>query len=125
MFKKIYSIIKKKHLLPHDTWKDTPETYLDKIEEEIKEVREELKKWANIVYLEDEIGDIFWDYLNIVWLLDKDKKIKKKRVFKKCEAKFKERVDAMAHKGMSWWEIKTLQKKRLAKTHKTRYREAS
>ena len=45
--------------------------YVKAMKNEIKEMEEELKL-HNTVYLEDECGDILWDYLNIIYTLKKE-----------------------------------------------------
>lgn len=121
MIKKIYSVIKKKHAIATTKWKwgweETPLTYLNELIGEVEEVKQELQKEKNLVHLEDELWDILWDYLNVLWLLDKEGKIKKSRIFKKAYKKFDERIDAIWKKWMNWKEIKEKQKKKLAETH--------
>lgn len=125
MIKKIYKVIKKKHKIAKTRWKwwweETPLTYLNELLGEVEEVKQELGKEKNMVYLEDELGDILWDYLNVLWLLDKEWKIKKWRILKKSYKKFEERIDAIWEKWMSWKEIKEKQKLRLEKRHKNMY----
>ena len=53
------------------THPDVIEVYFKEIVNEINEAKEELKK-DNAVYLEDELGDIFWDYWMLLKLLGRD-----------------------------------------------------
>ena len=52
------------HLIAHgdNDFFHWSETFVEWMEDEIREMREELKSW-NRVFLEDELGDIFWDYI--------------------------------------------------------------
>lgn len=129
MIRKIFKVIKKKNQIAIDkwisTWKETPETYIEELKGEIKEVEEEMKKPWNMIHLEDELWDILWDYLNVLWLLDKEKKINKHRVIKKSYKKFKERIDAISEKWMNWKQIKEIQKKRLKNIHDRHYQTKS
>lgn len=67
-------------------------TFLEWIKDEIEEVREEMKD-KNHVYLEDELGDIFWDYICLIENLEREGKIYKSRVFERCYKKFSERLN--------------------------------
>ena len=86
---------------------------------EVKEAKDEIKR-NNSVYLEDELGDIFWTYMRLLYSLEKEWYIDAKRVFERCETKFRQRVEAVEN-DISWDDIKTLQKETLEKEHKKRY----
>jgi NTP pyrophosphatase (non-canonical NTP hydrolase) len=45
------------------------------------------------VLLEDELGDVFWDYICLLESLEQNGKIQKDKVFKRCWRKFSERLD--------------------------------
>lgn len=96
-----------------------PETYIDGIQDELREVQEEMKE-NNSVYLEDELGDIFWDYLNLLYCLEEKWLIKKEQVFRRCENKFSERTKGLGE-WLSWEEIKSKQKERLLAEHTKLY----
>lgn len=69
------------------------ETFLEGIKDELDEVAIEMKD-KNHVYLEDELGDIFWDYICLIENLEHEGKITKKRVFERCYKKFSERLNS-------------------------------
>jgi ASC-1-like (ASCH) protein/NTP pyrophosphatase (non-canonical NTP hydrolase) len=50
-------------------WSETPQTYLDCIREEILEVENSLEEQEP---LEEELGDVLWDYTNLLLLLDEN-----------------------------------------------------
>lgn len=104
--------------IPIETWLQG-ETYIDCIRDELDEVSQEIKQ-NNSVYLEDELWDIFWDYINLLYCLEKQWMIDKQEVFKRCMNKFWERVDAL-EAWISWNEIKSKQKMTLKQEHNSRY----
>ena len=68
------------------------ETYFKKIREEIEEAQDENKD-SNQVYLEDELGDIVWDYFMLCNALIQEGKISNiENVLKRCYKKFSERI---------------------------------
>ena len=103
---------------PIEAWLD-PKTYAEWIIDELKEAEDEMRE-NNSVYLEDELWDIFWDYLNMLYCLEKKWYITKENVFKRCEKKFLERTDALRNE-ISWNDIKKKQKKELLEEHNTKY----
>lgn len=101
------------------TW-NTPKMYIKQLKKEIKEVQTEMKN-KNSVYLEDELGDVFWDFLNLAYLLKLEGKIEsEENIFKRCEKKFKARVKGIKN-GIKWEDIKKEQKKELKKEHLEKY----
>lgn len=68
----------------------TMEFMLNEMEKEIKEVRAELKTGSK-KQLEEELGDIAWDYFNLLVLAEKKKKIRMKNVFARLMKKVKHR----------------------------------
>ncbi len=126
-----FQIIKRKHIINEQTaesicnrWKtriqwNSHKIYLEEMQNEIKEMEEELKK-DNSVYLEDELGDIFWDYLNLIYSLEKEWYILKENIFTRCKEKFWERVTALED-WRTWEEIKLKQKQKLKEEHSTKY----
>jgi NTP pyrophosphatase (non-canonical NTP hydrolase) len=68
------------------------QTYFEKLHEEITEAQAENKD-HNQVYLEDELGDVFWDYMMLVHALESEGKISSvEKVFARCYKKFSERI---------------------------------
>ena len=97
----------------------TSEFYLDAIMDEVEEVRPHLKD-NNSVYLEDELWDVLWDYINLIFLLEKEWRIDASSVFKKMLEKYEERVHALEN-NVSWSEVKKTQKEELLKDHNKKY----
>lgn len=111
---KILGIAKRKLLLDKkDNWSRGSETFFDEIGKEIIEAREE-NRLGNHVKLEDELGDIFWDYVNILVNLEDEGKINLERVFLRAKRKYDERVSGLEN-NMSWAEIKKKQKEDIQK----------
>lgn len=93
-------------------WSDGATTYLSEIKKEADEVLEELP--ANrACYLEDELGDLLWDYLNILTSLEAEQGIDVQKVFQRAAQKYEERI-AGIESGELWKDIKRRQKLRLA-----------
>ncbi len=88
------------------------DTFLRWIENEIEEMKDELKNW-NQVLLEDELGDIFWDYICFLENLESEWKITKARVFDRCYEKFSERLNPDGSNNGDWYEVKKRQKEKL------------
>ncbi len=93
--------------------------YLEWIKNETDEVIPEIKM-NNSVYLEDELWDIFWRYINLLYILEQGWYISKEKVFERCEEKFWKRIEAL-EKNIPWNEIKKIQKEKLAKQHEEKY----
>lgn len=130
IIKDLLEIIKDKNTLNSEIWvqmygeeKIAPwlksETYLDAIIWEVEESKEEHKK-NNSVYLEDELGDILWTYLNSIYFLEKEGLIDMDQVFKRCIKKYTQRTNGMRD-GISWYDIKDIQKEELKKEHNKKY----
>jgi uncharacterized protein YabN with tetrapyrrole methylase and pyrophosphatase domain len=95
--------------------------------EEIDEMEQELKE-NNTVYLEDELGDILWDYLSFINVLEKRKYISSVgKVFQRIDKKYSERLDSISRTNNNIWEawneVKKIQKKELHKEHKEKHGE--
>jgi len=90
--KKIMELAKRKlDLDKKRDWSKGSKTYFDEIKKEIQEAEEENKK-NNHAKLEDELGDIFWDYSNMLVNLEDEGKIRIKNVFLRAKRKYKERI---------------------------------
>ncbi len=92
------------------------ETYIKWMIDEIEEVKEELKE-NNHVYLEDELWDIFWDYMCFLESLEQEWKINKSRVFDRCYAKFSGRLNPDGSNNGEWSTVKKIQKEKLKEEH--------
>ena len=86
-------LVEKKSIWQQDLY-NKPTTYITGILSEIQEVSDEIRP-DNIVFLEDELGDIFWDYCNLLLCLQKEWKIRSwQDVFVRARRKYTERVDS-------------------------------
>lgn len=107
----LIDLVKRKQNLENqgDDWQ--AETYLQGIQSEIEEVEEELHG-EQVVYLEDELGDVLWDYISLLVKLDSDNRITLEQVLTQVEEKYQERVSGLENQ-IPWDEIKNDQKTRL------------
>ena len=94
-------------------WSNGSSTYLQEIRKEVVEVEDELELDRQC-YLEDELGDILWDYLNILQCLKTEWGIAIDRVFSRAVTKYDERISGI-EQGGSWTDVKTMQKARLSR----------
>ena len=94
-------------------WSSGSKTYFEELRKEIQEAEEENKQ-NNNVKLEDELGDIFWDYANLLVNLEEEGKINLQRVFERAHKKYDERVSGIEN-NKSWDEIKKKQKYEIQK----------
>ena len=106
-------------------WYKWPQTYFEMLKEETLEVTEELRK-NNTIYLEDELWDILWSYINFLNWLENEWYIDSiENVIKRCEKKYFQRVDAITEKNIdkveAWKKIKNIQKEELKKEHNLKY----
>ncbi|WP_413283422.1 MazG nucleotide pyrophosphohydrolase domain-containing protein [Vibrio sp. MA40-2] len=89
------------------SWSNGAQTYIDEIKNEIDEVVEELPQ-GRVCYLEDELGDVLWDYLNMLVALEQEKGINVASVLQRACNKYEQRVSGI-EAGKQWQEIKALQ----------------
>lgn len=109
------------HNIDNCWWYEWYNTYIKWIKSEFDEAIDEIKE-RNSVYLEDELWDIFWDYICLLNSLEQDKLINKEKVFERCYKKFQERLwDSPEFEHVNWKETKEKQKKELEKEHKEKY----
>ena len=87
-------------------------SHFDGMFHELEEVRTEMDAWKQ-VYLEDELGDVFWDFVCLLEWLEQEWKIDKERIFERCYQKFSERIWNDGLGNADWDEVKKLQKERL------------
>jgi NTP pyrophosphatase (non-canonical NTP hydrolase) len=106
-------------------WYYWHKTYVDWIDDEWQEAKEEIKP-NNTVYLEDELWDVFWDYMCLLNSLEQEWLISsQEKVFERCYLKFSERIWAV-RKSIPWqdniWKkIKEKQNLEKAKEHKEKH----
>jgi len=111
------------------TWlhrEDISDIYFNALLDEVKEAKDEYRK-DNVVYLEDELGDIFWNYIMLLQSLETKGYIRSvENVFTHAEEKFKERVGFLdlpqsTDASKYWDDVKYKQKQRLKKEHEKLY----
>lgn len=90
------------------TWFKGSETYLDALSDEIAEVKSELDSNRQC-FLEDELGDLLWDFVCLIEHLELEGKIIKKQVFRRALKKYSERV-TFREEDETWESIKQKQK---------------
>ena len=123
--KKIFELSKKRinflHNVDNKWWYFWHKTYIEWLKEELEEVKQEIKE-SNSVYLEDELWDIFWDYICLLHSLEEEKMINRDKVFERCYKKYIERLWTSAEfKQVNWQETKKKQKEELKKEHDLMY----
>lgn len=108
-FDKLLEIARRKFEFDkNNTWYSGSVTYLSEIKKEIDEVLEEIPN-NRICYLEDELADVLWDYLNAVLSLEKEIGVNAKSIIKRASEKYEERISAIEN-GVSWDSVKRKQK---------------
>lgn len=113
----LLALAKAKSLIDQQSgWATGAETYLDALAEEVGEVKDELYS-GRVVYLEDELGDLLWNYLNALQVLDNQQKINLEKVFARANTKYRQRVEGI-QQGQRWADIKATQKQQLAQEHR-------
>jgi len=93
--------------------------FFDAITHEVEEAKKENIP-NNSIYLEDELGDILWDYMNLLYFLDQEGKISQENIFERCIKKYSERTEWLKN-GILWNDVKYTQKENLEKEHRTKY----
>ena len=111
---KLLEIVRRKNTIDQqNTWYNGSETYFAEIHKELAEVKAEIESGRQ-PHLEEELGDVLWDYLNLLTALESEGKITLEKVFDRAATKYGERIDTIENGG-SWDAIKAVQKERLAK----------
>ena len=102
----------------HDFYKGS-QTYFEEIHKEINEAEAE-NKINNKIYLEYELGDIFWDYMCLLQSLKAEWKIESvESILERTYHKFIQRVwEDGSWKGIIWDDIKKIQKQDMEDEHK-------
>ena len=110
---KLFALVESKIELDEKAdWSEGSTTYFQELKKEIDEVSDELDSNRQC-YLEDELGDVFWDYLNLLQNLEAEGKILAEKVFERASKKYEERLAAISS-GSSWASVKVKQKLELA-----------
>lgn len=90
-----------------------PKTFIDGIINEIEEVKVEFEQDKRVL-LEDELGDVFWNYICLLESLEFEWKISREKVFERCWVKFSERLNREDGSDNGDWQVvKKKQKERL------------
>lgn len=111
-FKTLLKIAQRKSVFDEtNAWFDGAQTYLQAIKKETDEVIEELPK-DRACYLEDELADVLWNYLNSLLALEKEAGISTESVLRRACEKYEERI-AGIESGELWKEVKARQKQAL------------
>lgn len=106
---KLIQVVKRKAEFDKtNPWYEGSEKYLSEIKNEVDEVLEELPK-DRLCYLEDELGDVLWDYLNAVMSLEKEKGVQLESIIQRASKKYQERLTAIEN-NIAWDEVKQKQK---------------
>ena len=96
-------------------------TYFDGIIIETEEAAQENKS-NNHIYLEDELGDIFWNFCCLLSSLEREGKISARdAVFHRASEKFIQRVGDDGCGGHEWEQVKAEQKINRKKEHEQFY----
>ena len=104
---KLFEVVKKKAQIDQtNSWSNGFSTYLNEIKKELAEVEEEIHS-DRICYLEDELGDVLWDYLNLLLCLENEKGINVVNVFERALSKYDERISNI-EAGIMWAETKAM-----------------
>ena len=111
-FSSLFDIARRKAKYDNtNTWYKGSETYFDALYQELEEVGEEITQ-TRLCYLEDELGDVLWNYLNLLIALEKEQGIDPTSVLSRAVNKYQQRVATIENNG-SWAEVKAEQKLRL------------
>ena len=90
------------------TWSKGSSTYFSALFDELDEVSEELHSDRKC-YLEDELGDVLWDYLCLLKHLENEKKVDINSLLQRADKKYNRRITGIIN-GEEWDVIKSEQK---------------
>ena len=97
------------------------ETYFQALLNEAQEVKDEIKE-NNSVYLEDELWDVFRNFVCLAYALENEWKITSiDKIFDRCYTKLNWRINEFWEERGDWDEMKQAQKKELKKEHNRLY----
>jgi NTP pyrophosphatase (non-canonical NTP hydrolase) len=84
----LYALVERKNLIDQKaTWSNGSSTYLEEIRNELEEVRAEIGQNRGPA-LEEELGDVLWDFLNLVRCLEAEESISLEAVLSRAEQKY-------------------------------------
>ena len=105
----LWSLVDRKSKIDQSsTWSEGSATYLSELRKEIDEVEAEIRR-GNRIELADELGDVLWDYLNLVKCLAAEKNISLDEILQRATDKYEERISGI-EQGRSWNDIKAEQR---------------
>ena len=111
-FSSLFDIARRKAKYDNtNTWYKGSETYFAALYQELEEVGEEITQ-TRLCYLEDELGDVLWNYLNLLMALEKEQGIDPTSVLSRAVNKYQQRVATIENNG-SWADVKAEQKRKL------------
>lgn len=90
------------------SWFKSSSTYLEAFLDEISEVEAELESGRQC-FLEDELGDLLWNFVCLIEHLQLENKIDKEKVFQRSVKKYSERVTKRSY-DETWEDVKKRQK---------------
>ena len=123
-FTELLAIARRKAIFDQSNpWYQGPETYLEAMKREIDEVVEEVPK-HRACFLEDELGDLLWNYLNILLALEKQTDIDPDAVLARACKKYEDRISGIEN-GQLWKDIKAQQKAELRTEQQARDNKAN
>jgi len=95
------------------SWYKWSKTYWENLKWEISEAEDEID--INKVYLEDELGDVLWDYLCLLNSLKSEWKVTSvEKIIDRALTKFSGRINKDTWDyNWDWQEIKKIQKKQI------------
>jgi len=108
---KIVALVKERKLTGGSAMPQNSTAFLSGLADEVEEVAQELSMNRK-PHLEDELGDILWDYLHLLYSLELEGKVEVSSVIKRCEKKYSERIQAR-NSSEEWQHIKKEQKQKL------------
>ena len=108
-----------------DPWYKWHSTFIKWIQDEFDEIKQEVKE-NNTVYLEDELWDLFWDFMCLLNSLEHEWMISsQEKVFERSYKKFSERISEVRKKGKKhnemWDVVKKKQKLGRKKEHEEKH----
>ena len=104
-FSSLFDIARRKAKYDNtNTWYKGSETYFDALYQELEEVGEEITQ-TRLCYLEDELGDVLWNYLNLLMALEKEQGIDPTSVLSRAVNKYQQRVATIENNG-SWADVR-------------------
>lgn len=96
----------------NNDWFGSAETYLAELKTEVDELAEAINLGRHC-HTEDELGDVFWDLLNLAVALEAESSVRLDSLLERAYRKYRERIGGI-EVGRRWADIKQEQKRRLA-----------